>query len=221
MYDRERGRNRSDVTIALMDGNVGLLNTLRSSIKNQGYRQIAVYRNVAELEGRLHGAGFDLIIGDANSDDDAMLDFVRRVRAGNLGRNPFTAVIVTTWNSDWSVVRRAVDAGVDDILVNPISPGKLFERIQQIVENRKPFIVTADYTGPERRRDSNRVSTLAEYSPTCLSDGISRWFDGSGHETKYRAGIGAGTSGTTAKSYTPGGSSCHQDRAAEDFRTAW
>lgn len=163
--ERERERNRGEVSIALMDENVGLLNTLRGSLRGNGYRRIDVHRSAAALEIPLNGRGFDLIIGDANLDGGAMLKLVRRIRAGNLARNPFTALIVTSWISDWNIIRQAIDAGVDDILINPISPGKLLERIQQIVHHRKPFIVTADYTGPERRRDPYRRSTIPAFNP--------------------------------------------------------
>jgi DNA-binding response OmpR family regulator len=165
MDDSELRRNRAAVSIALIDGNVSVTNTLRGGFQVMGYGKVALFKDVEAVAGALHGPGFDLIIGDADIDGGALLDLVRRLRNGEIGRNPFTAVIVTSWSRGWSTVRGAIDAGVDDILVNPISTGRLADRIQAIVEHRKPFIVTSDYTGPERRRDPNRVSTIPGFFP--------------------------------------------------------
>jgi DNA-binding response OmpR family regulator len=165
MDEQELKRNRGAVLVVLVDNNVSVATTLCGGFRVLGYGDVKLMRDVEALEAALHGPGFDLIIGDADIQDGALLNLVRRLRNGDIGRNPFTAVIVTTWNKDWTIVRSAIDAGVDDILVNPISPGRLSERIQTIVERRKPFIVTADYTGPERRRDPNRVSTIPAFFP--------------------------------------------------------
>lgn len=165
MDERELKRNRGAVSIALVDNNISVANALRGGLRVLGYGTITLYRDAKSLEAALYGPGFDLIIGDADFDDGALLDIVRRLRDGDIGRNPFAAVIVTSWRQGWATVRKAIDAGVDDFLVNPISHGRLAERMQAIVDRRKPFIVTADYTGPERRRDPNRASTIPGFFP--------------------------------------------------------
>jgi DNA-binding response OmpR family regulator len=165
MDELELKRNRAAVSIAMVDENVVLTNTLRSGFKILGYGGIELYRDVASLEVSLYGARFDLIIGDGDINGGKLLDLVRRLRNGEVGRNPFTAIIITSWSREWSMVRRAIDAGADDILANPIFPGRLMDRIKVIIEHRKPFIVTADYTGPDRRRDPSRASTIPAFWP--------------------------------------------------------
>ena len=58
-----------------------------------------------------------------------------------------------TWDANADVIRNAAACGVDDILAAPISPADLFGRIKTFVSKRKPFVVTSDYIGPDRRRD--------------------------------------------------------------------
>jgi hypothetical protein len=57
-----------------------------------------------------------------------------------------------------------VNSGADDLLAAPISPAKLFTRIDVLVGNRKPFVVTSDYIGPDRRKnpggDGDRQSSI-------------------------------------------------------------
>ena len=165
MKEAELRRNRANVSIAMIDANTTVANSLCTSFRELGYGKVELYRDIAPVELALHGRGIDLIIGDGDHQDGSLLELISRLRNGDLGHNPFTAAIVTSWSRERQTIRRAIDAGVDAILVNPISPGQLVERVQDIVRRRKPFIVTADYTGPERRRDPGRVSTVPAFWP--------------------------------------------------------
>lgn len=49
------------------------------------------------------------------------------------------------------MVDRITKCGVDDLLVKPIAPSKLMERINFLAGNRQPFVVTSEYIGPDRR----------------------------------------------------------------------
>ena len=45
-------------------------------------------------------------------------------------------------------------------MINPLSPGKLLDRIGHLTFNRLPFIATTDYVGPERCRQGDRPSMI-------------------------------------------------------------
>ncbi|WP_170245011.1 hypothetical protein [Pararhodospirillum oryzae] len=51
-------------------------------------------------------------------------------------------------------VHSLVNAGVDDLISLPVAPQALVTRILGLVNRRRPFVVTSDYTGPDRRRVS-------------------------------------------------------------------
>ena len=61
-----------------------------------------------------------------------------------------------TWNADGEVIKKAVDCGADYILAAPFAPADVFKRVRILINDRKPFIVTSDYIGPDRRRDLGR-----------------------------------------------------------------
>jgi len=44
--------------------------------------------------------------------------------------------------------------------VKPLSPAQVFDRIRVLINNRKPFVVTSDYIGPDRRKDAARGSEI-------------------------------------------------------------
>jgi hypothetical protein len=84
--------------------------------------------------------------------------------------------MVTTWRRDGTIVQQVVNSGADDLVARPMSTALLGERIKGLVERRKPFVVTSDYIGPDRRRDPGRNSAERLEVPNSLkirtADGV-------------------------------------------------
>ena len=78
------------------------------------------------------------------------------MRAGDVGKNPFVVIMATAWKRSDEIIREAIDAGVDDLLIQPLSSDRVIDRIGYQVRARKQFIVTTDYIGPDRRNDVQR-----------------------------------------------------------------
>jgi hypothetical protein len=74
------------------------------------------------------------------------------VRHGDVGMNPFMPMISVTNTPTADQVRALVDAGVDDVLPYPWSDSYVDARLENLIHNRKPFVVTSDYVGPDRRQ---------------------------------------------------------------------
>ena len=49
-------------------------------------------------------------------------------------------------------MRGIIQAGADDIIAKPLSAGQLLQRISMLIKARKPFVVTSNYIGPDRRK---------------------------------------------------------------------
>ena len=67
-------------------------------------------------------------------------------------------------------VKRAILADADDVLIKPVSPEKMMERVAQSATKRLPFIVTIDYVGPEPEAGSepsieNSSTECRQYLP--------------------------------------------------------
>jgi len=68
-----------------------------------------------------------------------------------------------TSNAVPAVINRILDVGCDDLTARPISPKVIAGRVATLVHNRKPFVVTADYVGPDRggrQRDDHELPKL-------------------------------------------------------------
>jgi DNA-binding response OmpR family regulator len=94
---------------------------------------------------------FDMLVLEAKEHLEAVREHIQDIRHGRLGSNPFLVINVITWKPSDDVIRTFIDAGADDIIVMPISIGAVMSRVDNIIENRKKFIATSGYLGPDRR----------------------------------------------------------------------
>src|SRR5687767_15648596 len=93
----------------------------------------------------------DVIVCDADLRGGDAAETVHAIRNGELGRNPFVCVLALAWTATQDTVTRLVNAGADHVVAGPIAPQKVIDRIEAMIHRRKPFVVTADYVGPDRR----------------------------------------------------------------------
>jgi hypothetical protein len=89
-----------------------------------------------------------LTVHDRHDGVSALVNDLRRLRCGE---DPFLPIILTSWDARLRVVRSIINSGADDFLVSPYSTTNLSERIEALANHRKPFVVTEDYFGPDRR----------------------------------------------------------------------
>lgn len=115
----------------------------------QAVMDVLEARDAAELA---RAGRADLLILDTALPGGDVARVVRDVRHGVGGANPFLAIITLLPVPEAGLVRRMADAGVDDIVVKPVAPATLLARIKTLARSRKPFVVTRDYIGPDRRR---------------------------------------------------------------------
>lgn len=93
----------------------------------------------------------DLIIVDQNMRPVSGTDFARDLR--RTSPECFdTPIIMLTAHTERSIVIAARDAGIDEILAKPISAKALMQRLHAVTHERRPFVRSAGYVGPDRRR---------------------------------------------------------------------
>ena len=132
------------------------LRTTRYALQQLGFREIESFSTVRELKRRVQEEAPHLLVAETGDDEAEVFRLVRAVRAGEISNNPFAAILLTSWKRDTAVVRQAIGSGADDVIIRPFSTTFAEERIRVLVKARKPFIVTSDYIGPDRRKDGER-----------------------------------------------------------------
>lgn len=153
----ESGQN---VVILFGEPESNLRHAIRAALNREGYAKVEDFEKLAALREAVAKKDPDLIVLDSEMDSENADRLVTEIRHGKLGQNPFVPVIVTIWEPERAQVRRVASSGCDDMLVKPLSPAQMFDRIKVLVNNRKPFVVTSDYIGPDRRKDPDRGSEI-------------------------------------------------------------
>jgi DNA-binding response OmpR family regulator len=150
--------HRPKIGILMGEGNLSVRIALKSLLQAEGFSSIFDVPDVGTLRVILEEKREppDVVILDADLEDDNPCDLVRSIRHGKLGRNPFLTVVMTTSIASNERVRAIVESGADGLLLKPISPSAVMERLAGLVRQRKPFIVTSAYIGPDRRKDPSR-----------------------------------------------------------------
>lgn len=151
------------VDAAIIDTQHNTQRVLREVLSRLGLKRVETYGSVRDAAGTVAEATPDLILLDADGEEAEALRLVRSLRNDPDTRNPYACIVATTWQPTPLLLMRVTNAGADDLLVKPVSPKQVQERLATLIETRKKFVVTADYTGPDRRkspRDGAQVPLL-------------------------------------------------------------
>jgi len=136
--------------------------TSRTALSMLGFQNMTATSVFNEASMAFGERMFDLFIADMTQDAVATCGLVKALRDGSIGRNPFLHIVLMTWKLEGDLVERALNCGADDLVTRPFSVDFLGARLRTHAEARKPFVITSDYIGPDRRkaRPNQQVATL-------------------------------------------------------------
>jgi len=174
----------SQVDVLVIDPQPPCLRIFREALMGMGVRNIATQAEPGEFARQPGASEADLIIIDADGADSASFGLVRTLRNDLSANNPFTCIIVTTWQPTPTLLARFTNSGADDLLLKPVSARQVRERVMGLIEGRRKFVVTADYFGPDRRKAPRPSSTvpMVEVPNTLRLKSTGRWPKQGGHE---------------------------------------
>lgn len=144
--------NLERLNFLIVDDNKHMRALVKSILIALGVRNCVEATDGADAFKELRHFPADIIICDWNMDPLDGLDFTRLVRTGKDSPNPFVPIVMLTGHTERNRVMEARDAGVHEFLAKPISAKKLYTRIKAIIDRPRPFVRTAMYFGPDRRR---------------------------------------------------------------------
>jgi len=93
----------------------------------------------------------DLVLVDWCPEFDG-IGLVRRIRTDGNSVFPQAPIVMITAFGETKRIFQAIDAGMNEYLVKPVSPSLLYVRIVSVIDNPRPFVRTESYIGPCRRR---------------------------------------------------------------------
>lgn len=140
-----------DVSLVLVDSNRDVRSSIRASLRHEGFGEVRDTHRVDRARDWVNASPPDLLIADADVLDGAACGLFHGIRHQILGQDPFVPIIAVSTAQMPPRVRMAIDSGADHILARPVTIENLLDRVSLLIRKRKPFVVTSDYIGPDRR----------------------------------------------------------------------
>ncbi len=137
----------------------------RSAMYSLGFRKTETVSTLEAFIEAVQSNPPDIALCEAQGAADELCSTIQQLRQGSAGHNPFIVIIVTAWEKNTTLINRVVSSGADDLLLRPFSTALLGQRIESHVDRRKGFVITTEYVGPDRRRDSGREPQVELFEP--------------------------------------------------------
>jgi DNA-binding response OmpR family regulator len=125
--------------------------SVRNSLYNRGLKTLQEANALDDAHNGLRSGQIDLLIATAEIEGGDIGAMLQEMRHNRIGENPFVIVMTLLDNPNTDLVQRVVETGTDDVMLMPMLPAQLVARLDNFVSGRKPFVITHDYIGPDRR----------------------------------------------------------------------
>lgn len=143
-------------TVLVVEENRGTRQALRDVLLGMGF--VAVYQaqdgRAALMEVSVNEPS--LILVDYRLPKMDGLTFTEQLRRDSSIANNGVPVILMAQSVDAELVTAARDAGVNEIVMKPISMQVLVRRLLHILARKRPLVRGGGYVGPDRRRKGER-----------------------------------------------------------------
>ncbi len=153
----------ADATVMLLDRQQAVRKQTRSVLNVLGFKTFLEFGDFAAARQGLNNQRVELVTLELNAEDFGSLSLINDIRDNTLGLDPFVPILLTTWDAKLKALRPVIGSGADDIILYPFSTTQMGQRIDALVRHRKPFVVSEDYFGPDRRK-----AAALENDPTSI-----------------------------------------------------
>ncbi|MBF0246589.1 MAG: response regulator [Alphaproteobacteria bacterium] len=147
-----RNYDFSRLSVLLVEDSSYMRKILKHVLLGFGMRDIVEAEDGGSALNTLKSRPVDFVVTDWEMPVLNGIEFVEMVRRAPDSPNPFIPIIMVSGHSEEYRIISAREAGVDEYLVKPLSAAGLYSRMVAIIENRRPFVRTAKFIGPCRRR---------------------------------------------------------------------
>lgn len=142
----------------IVDDHPFMRQLLGEMVRAAGLRQPVTADNGEQAIALLRAMEIDLLLIDLEMPAMSGLEVARWVRSSPQSRWRALPIIMVTAHTDQSHVERARDAGVTEVVTKPVSPQTLLSRLASAIDHPRCFVVSNQYSGPDRRRKSRTYS---------------------------------------------------------------
>jgi two-component system chemotaxis response regulator CheY len=150
----------SSIKVLVVDDELYMRKVVRTLLMSIGVRSIYEAPDAATGLGLIRTMRPDVVILDWQMPGLDGAGFVRMVRSPETFPYPDVPIIMLTGHGERSRVVEAVQIGVNEFLLKPVSSKALQDRLISVLAKPRPLIKTGDYYGPAPRKMATAASAV-------------------------------------------------------------
>lgn len=141
-----------NLSVLVVDDNQFMRVIVNTLLRALGIRDVRECVDGADAFSVMKSWRPDVVIIDQHMQPISGLEFATLLRRGDDIDVFDVPLILLTAHTERSTIEGARDAGIDEILAKPLAATALLQRLTAVIENRRLFIRSKTYCGPDRRR---------------------------------------------------------------------
>lgn len=139
-------------TVAILAANPALSAVLAMVLEGDSRLSVRVFNDEEQLFGHMRFAPLDLLVVDFDREGRPAYEMVEAIRLNNGLVSRDLPVIALSRAVTPPMRHQAISAGIDEVLLKPMSPRHLLQRVQARLINRSVTgLLGSGYRGAERR----------------------------------------------------------------------
>lgn len=140
------------MTVLVVEDDVLMQGMLKDILYTLGFGKILLASDGKKAIELFNHTQVDFIICDWRMPEMNGIEFTKYIRNLPTLYNKFVDIIMLTGNAELQNVVEARNAGVTEYMIKPFKVKHLCDRIIEIVEKPREFVITKEFKGPSRRR---------------------------------------------------------------------
>ncbi len=136
IISEKQARLLRELDIVFVDDNRAVVEIISKILKSFCVSSLRTASDGAEALALLSESHANLVITDLNMKPMNGLALTQKIRSGNGGIDPRTPVIALTGNSAQETIKAALLAGINGIMVKPVEPQAMVNRIDKVISSR-------------------------------------------------------------------------------------
>jgi two-component system, chemotaxis family, chemotaxis protein CheY len=143
--------NIRGLTFLIADANSYFASICNSILRSFGATKVLEVRDTADAIKVLTQQKVDLLLCDAKLPPDGGIKFTHAIRGDKDSEFRTVPILIMTNDTRSTVIAEARDSGANMLVVKPMSPASLYDRLLWVAFNPRKFVDSPNYFGPDRR----------------------------------------------------------------------
>jgi two-component system, chemotaxis family, chemotaxis protein CheY len=153
--------NLRNLRILVIDDNAAMCKLLRVILSDLGFGTIDIAHGAEEGIKSFYAHHPDIVMVDWRLDRQDGIEFVKKIRQEESNPKQHVPIVMMTGYTNKERVFKARDAGITEFLIKPFTVQGLVDHLTNFIEKPRDFVISKNFTGPDRRRRREQVPSHA------------------------------------------------------------